>query len=95
MIALGQYVLVRTHSAGVHMGTLSGHKKKEVVLKNARRLWSWTDARTLSEASLRGVGPDSCISEQVPEIYLAEAVEILPCSDIARANLDETRWTAP
>ena len=43
------YVVVRTYSAGVHVGELKSRKGKEVVLINARRLWKWCGAFTLSE----------------------------------------------
>lgn len=42
-------VLVRTYSAGVHFGVLVKREGQEVHLKNARRLWSWSGAFSLSE----------------------------------------------
>ena len=35
----GDYVIVRTYSAGVFAGTLVRREGKEVELKDARRLW--------------------------------------------------------
>jgi hypothetical protein len=90
---VGKYVVVRTYSAGVHIGVLAEHEKTEVVLKDARRIWSWAGANTLSEISLRGVGTGSRISDKVPEIYLSEAIELIPCSAEARENLDQGRWS--
>ena len=49
-------VLVRTYSAGVHVGTLVSREGRDVVLADARRIWSWRGANTLHEISLRGVG---------------------------------------
>ena len=37
----GDYVVVRTYSAGVHSGYLESQNGKEVVLSSARRLWYW------------------------------------------------------
>lgn len=37
-------VIVRTYSAGVHVGELVSHKGTEVTLKNARRIWKWVGA---------------------------------------------------
>ena len=37
----GDYVIVRTCSAGVFAGTLASRIGQEVTLKNARRLWYW------------------------------------------------------
>lgn len=85
---IGEYVLVRTRSAGVHMGTLEESHGTAVLLSTARRLWSWKGANTLHEISLHGVGSGSKISEAVPSILLTEAIEIIPILPKARLNLD-------
>ena len=75
-------VLVRTYSAGVHIGTLKERNGKEVTLTNARRLWSWSGAFTLSAVATQGVDrANSRISVAVPEILLTEGIEIIPVSD--------------
>lgn len=81
-----KYVVVRTYSAGVHIGELAVRKGKEVTLHNARRLWSWSGALSLSEVSQNGIsgGKVSC---PVPSIDLTEAIEIIPCSEVAEAAL--------
>lgn len=38
---IGKKVVVRTYSAGVHVGTLSEREGKEVMLVDARRIWRW------------------------------------------------------
>lgn len=86
------YVIVRTYSSGVHIGTLESRKGQEVVLSSTRRIWSWKGANTLHEISLRGVAAGSRISESVPTNTLTQAIEIIHCSDEARANLDSARW---
>ncbi|MEO7592332.1 MAG: hypothetical protein ABI134_14040 [Byssovorax sp.] len=86
-------VVVRTYSAGVHIGTLAKRSGKEVVLTDARRLWRWRGANTLNEVALRGVDDSySRISEPVPSITLTEAVEIIECSRAAEGNLTRSRW---
>lgn len=74
------YVLVRTYSAGVHVGTLVAADGERVVLRDASRVWRWRGANTLHELSLRG--PDRTqhtrISERVAKITLIEAIEIIP-----------------
>ena len=84
---IGKKVIVRTHSAGVHFGTLAAKYGKEVVLKNARRIWYWEGAFTLSAVAVSGVGKSSKLSVSVPEILLTEAIEILLCSEEATENL--------
>lgn len=72
-------VMVRTYSAGVHIGTLKERNGKEVTLTNARRLWSWAGAFTLSAVATKGVDRgNSRISVEVPEVLLTEAIEIIP-----------------
>ena len=89
---IGKYVVVRTYSAGVHIGTLQSQTGTEVRLANARRIWCWYGANTLSEVSQKGIGDGSRVSELVPEIMLTEAVEVIPCSAEAQSNLDKARW---
>lgn len=75
---IGKFVLIRTYSAGVHFGTLIEKNGKEVTLKDARRLWSWTGALSLSEIAMKGVNlSGSKISVPVDEIVLTEATEII------------------
>ena len=89
---IGTFVIVRTYSAGVHCGTLANRDGKEVTLTDARRIWSWTGANTLHEISLNGVGKGSRISESVPTMLLTEAIEVIPASEAARANLTAAGW---
>ena len=84
---LGKYVVIRTYSAGVHIGVLQSQSGKEVTLTDARRIWSWRGAFTLSEVSQKGVSDESRLSMPVPAITLTEAIEIIPCSEAAEANL--------
>ena len=77
----GKKVLIRTYSAGVHFGTLMGKEGQEVHLSNARRLWSWQGALSLSEIASKGIDlKNSKVSVAVEEIILTQAVEIIPIS---------------
>jgi hypothetical protein len=87
-------VVVRTYSAGVHVGTLESQKGTEVVLSGAVRIWRWAEANTLSELSQKGAGEKyTRISEAVPEITLTQATEVIPCSLLAAENLLRSRWS--
>ena len=78
-VETGPEVLIRTYSAGVHIGTLLSRDGREVVLTNARRLWSWSGAFTLNAVATNGVTrSNSRISKPVPEITLLDAIEIIP-----------------
>ena len=41
------YVIIRTHSAGVHAGYLDKRNEKEVKLLNSRRLWKWDGGKVI------------------------------------------------
>jgi hypothetical protein len=84
-----RYCIIRTYSAGVHAGYVKEHNGKEVTLINARRIWRWAGAFTLSELAKTGVEkPDECkFSVTVPEIILTEAIEIIPCTETAMENI--------
>ena len=83
-------VIVRTYSAGVHVGELVSHKGTEVTLKNARRIWKWAGAFTLNAVAVTGVDrTQSRISCAVPKIILTQAIEIIPVSD--KLDLSETK----
>jgi len=79
------YVIVRTYSAGAHAGELVNRDGKEVKLRNARRLWYWDGAATLSQLAMDGVKkPENCkFPCEVAEIILTEAIEVIPCTEDA------------
>ena len=83
------YVMVRTYSAGVFAGTLDSRKGKEVVLLNARRIWYWAGAASLSELAVRGTSkPNECkFPVEMPRIVLTEAIEIIDVTPAAQASI--------
>ena len=84
-----QYVIVRTYSAGVFAGNIASRKGKEVVLKNARRLWYWAGAASLSQMAVSGTSrPGDCkFPVAVEHIELTEAIEIIPTTKAAEASI--------
>lgn len=96
-IKKGLYVIVRTYSAGVFAGKLVAKDGREVKLADARRLWYWSGAASLSELAMRGVSkPQNCkFPAPVKEVILLEAIEILPVEPAARKSIEEVKpWTA-
>ena len=87
-----QYVMIRTDRAGVHYGLLDSRNGREVVLKDARRVFSWSGgANTLNELSQ--TGPTSAkISQPVPSITLLEAIEVIPMTSAAVTLLGSFKW---
>lgn len=90
------YVVVRTYSAGVHVGRLVEQSKdgKVVKLAQARRIWRWVGANTLHEISLRGVGAGSKVSDPVESITLTEAIEVITCAPAGERALESATWSA-
>jgi hypothetical protein len=81
------YVIVRTYSAGVFAGNLKSRKGREVVLTDARRIWQWQGAASLSQLAQSGTSkPTLCkFPEPVDEVLLLEAIEILNVTKHAEA----------
>jgi hypothetical protein len=84
------YVIVRTYSAGVFAGTLVSRTGQEVVLRDARRLWYWRGAASLSELAVRGTSrPAECkFPAVVPRVELLQSVEILDVTPEARTSIE-------
>jgi len=85
-----KYSIVRTYSAGVFMGRIKSRRGQEVILKNARRLWRWDGAASLSQLAVEGTSkPENCkFPISVPEILLIQAIEIIPVTSVAKKSID-------
>lgn len=85
-----KYVIARTYTAGVFAGYLKGRNGKETVLQNARRIWYWTGAASLSQLAMEGTSsPDSCkFPCAVTKVELLETIEILECTEQARKSIE-------
>ena len=83
------YVLIRTNSAGVFAGYLKSKVNDEVVLTNARRLWYWDGAATLSQLAMEGVkAPQNCkFPVEVSEVTLLNVIEIIKVSKKAQKSI--------
>jgi len=83
------YVIVRTYSAGVFAGYLESRNGKEVVLKDARRIWYWQGAASLSQLAVDGTSkPDGCkFPVAVNTVTLTEAIEILEVTPKAKESI--------
>jgi len=86
---IGKYCMVRTYSAGVFAGTLEKRDGKEVTLSNARRIWYWDGAASLSQLAMEGTSkPENCkFPCEVPSVLLTEAIEIIPMTQKAEESI--------
>lgn len=92
-----EYAIVRTYSAGVFAGYIEEENGEEVALKNARRIWYWDGAATLSELANEGTSkPQNCkFPAAVPEVRIKNAIEVIPASEKARKSIEAVKvWSA-
>jgi hypothetical protein len=84
-----KYVIVRTYSAGVFAGYIVSRNGREVVMRQARRLWYWKGASSLSQLAMEGVKyPNECkFPCEVDRVELLEVIEILDVTDQAKQSI--------
>jgi hypothetical protein len=91
---VGKYIIVRSNGSGVHAGYLKSYdsETQEVYLKDSRRLWYWKGF-TLSQCANEGMIPDkqdsAKLSQILPEIMITNVLELIPCTEKARNNIQE------
>ncbi len=90
---IGKKVIIRTYSAGVWFGELEQKDGKEVILKDARRMWNWwaKEGISLSSVAVHGIKENkSKIAESIRLVWL-EAIEIIPCNDAAILSIESAQ----
>jgi len=83
------YVIVRTYSAGVFAGFLDKRSGQEAALLNARRLWYWDGAASLSQLAIDGTSkPENCkFPTEVGKVVLTNVIEVLDVTEKARLSI--------
>ena len=84
-----QYVIVRTYSAGVFAGYITSKKDQTVVMTDARRLWYWKGASSLSQLAMEGVKcPLECkFPVAVDSVELFQVIEILHVTEAGEQSI--------
>lgn len=85
---LGKRCLVRTYSAGVHIGDvtyINPNNSMELKLENALRLWKWTDGG-LSLSAVANNGINGGRLNKTGEVYLTNAIELIPTTKQAEGT---------
>jgi hypothetical protein len=96
----GSYVILRCTGAGVHAGILARRGKPDGTtyeLRNARRIWRYNGAQTLSEVAVYGLSSESRIAPvvDVQEIRYDDVHEIIHCQPAGRAAIEVAKeWRA-
>jgi len=93
------YVVVRCRGASPHAGYLSEYDAatRTAILLEARRLWRWYGAQTLSDLAQLGTGKPADCKFNGPSIrvVLTEVDEIVTCSAAGMASIQGVAtWTA-
>lgn len=90
---IGKKVLIRGNKSGVEFGELVSQNGSEVTLKNARRIWYWDGAASLSQLAKDGTSnPSSCkFTVSVDSITILDTIEIIPCTVKAIKSIEEVR----
>jgi len=84
-----KYVMVRTQNAGVFAGYLKEKNGETIILKQARRMWYWSGASSLSQLAMEGTKkPGKCkFPCEVDTIELTQVIEIIDCTEEARLSI--------
>lgn len=87
--ALPPYVIIRAVNAGVFAGYLQSKDGSEVVLTEARRIWYWAGAATLSQLAEEGTSqPGNCkFPQPVSQITVLNVCEIIPATEKAKLSI--------
>lgn len=74
---IGRRCLIRTYSAGVHIGDVESVNGMECKLTNALRLWRW-EGGGLSLSAIANNGIVKGRLNKTREVYLTNAIEMIP-----------------
>lgn len=88
---IGKKVIIRGSRSGVEFGKLVAQNGSEVTLENARRIWYWSGAASLSQLAKDGTSNqnDCKFTVTVDSITILDAIEIIPCTDKAIKSIEE------
>jgi len=82
---LGRRCLIRTYSAGVHIGDVVYVDGMEVLLRNALRLWKW-EGGGLSLSAVAHNGIVKGRLNKTFEVFLTNVIEIIPTTQEAEKS---------
>lgn len=88
---LGKRCIIRTYSAGVHIGDVvyvNPENSMEVKLENSLRLWKW-EGGGLSLSAIANNGIKGGRLNKTGEVYLTNAIEYIPTTKHAEETYVE------
>ena len=86
---VNQYFIVRTNRAGVFFGKIKERSHDEVTMTDVRKVWYWDGACGVEQLAMDGTtAPRKCkITVVVPEMTIADPIQIIPCTKKATESL--------
>jgi hypothetical protein len=91
-----KFSIIRTHSAGVWFGNVKMLDGSIAIITNARRLWYWSGAASLSQLAVEGTKRPNDCKFAIPildedGVYLPQVIEVLPCTNEAVENINAVK----
>ena len=88
-----EYKIIRGDRSGVFSGYVKSLNGKEAVIYEARRLWFWSGAASLSQLAIDGTTkPNDCkFPESVSKIQLTDVIELLDVTDKAKKSNESVK----
>lgn len=89
-----EYVIARCTQAGVHAGYLERQTRDHVILVDARRIWYWSGAASLSEIAVYGLNPEKAASSKIGamvsriQLRQSDVCELIACNPAGAASVE-------
>lgn len=77
------YYVVRADRAGVFFGKIKKNKGTSVIMEDVRKIFYWQGAAAVEQISQDGVNKDSKLTVSIPEMEIANPIQIIPCTEKA------------
>ncbi len=93
---IGKRVVIRSYGAGVFYGTLAEAEptddKYTVELTDARRLWYWLGAASVTQLAAEGVTkPDNCKFTMRSDVVVTSVIEIHGATEKAIESIEAVK----
>lgn len=90
---IGKKCIIRCDRSGVFFGTLESLKGRQAKISNVRNIWYWDGAASVMQLAAGGVtNPNCCkFTVTVSEIFVTDAIQIIPCTDEAIKNIEAVK----
>lgn len=93
---IGKKCIVRCDRSGVFFGTLGEMEGQQARISNVRNIWWWEGAASVMQLAKEGTKqPNDCkFTVTVSEIVVTDAIQVIPCTEDAVANIEAVKpWS--